>query len=98
MSAATALHYPEHADRPTWVVTVVRQRNGRELVILAGPLMGAAEGTWEGGLLVGGFPTDHRVRYLNDRFFGTARREIDGRLWLLIDRLYRQARARLGPA
>ena len=96
MSTATAVHYPEHADRPTWVVTVVRQRNGRELVILAGPLMGAAEGEWPDGLLGGAWPTAHRVRYLNERFFGTARREIYGRLWTVIDRLYRQARAGLG--
>jgi hypothetical protein len=96
MIAATACHYPPHADRPTWVVTVVRQRNGRDLVILAGPLMGAAEGTWEDGLLGVAWPTDHRVRYLNQAFFGVVRCEVDGRIWAILDRLYQEARAGLG--
>jgi hypothetical protein len=101
VNAATEIHYPEHSDRPTWVVTVVRQRNGRELVILAGPLMGAAEGTWDTGLLgtswsADQLPTAHRIRYLNLRFFGSERCEVDASLWLMIDRMYRAARSRLG--
>lgn len=99
MSAtATECHYPEQGDRPAWVLTVVRLRNGADLVIVAGEAQAQAEGRWADGLCGGSWPTEHRARYLNDRFFGPGRRGLDARTWATLDRLYRKARAALGPA